>query len=81
MMWIRSQNRQVLINANCIDIDKEDDNCYKIYVQTEQGVFYDIGNYSTEEKVLKVLNIIEDELCDGNYLYQMPEDDEVEDYD
>lgn len=69
-MWIRSQSLAVLVKANEICIEN------KINIWAEG---YLIGKYSTEEKALLVLDILEKvATCPGNTLFQMPQDDEVD---
>lgn len=80
-MWIRSQNNHILANVYSLRICKCDiDGCvyYSIhghYDRYEQ----ELGEYSTKEKALKVLDEIQKRT---EYLYpkafQMPQDDEVE---
>ncbi len=68
-MWIRSQSLAVLVKANEICIEDKT----KIWADG-----YLIGKYSTEEKALLVLDMIEKVLMyTGNTLFQMPQDDEV----
>lgn len=70
-MWIRSQSLAVLVKANEICIEDKT----KIWADG-----YLIGKYSTEEKALLVLDMIEKVLMyTGNTLFQMPQDDEVDD--
>lgn len=71
-MWIRSQSLAVLVKANEICIEN------KTNIWAEG---YLIGKYSTEEKVLKVLDEIQRFIYHIDNLYatfQMPADDEVE---
>lgn len=69
-MWIRSQSLAVLVKANEICIEDKT----KIWADG-----YLIGKYSTEEKALLVLDMIEKVLMyTGNTLFQMPQDDEVD---
>lgn len=86
-MWIRSQDRNILIEIHDVEIDSG----FKVW-----GSGSLIGEYSTEEKALKVLDEIQaiveskqfcvvDNVDFGNYVlhngvqvYQMPQDDEVE---
>ena len=79
MMWIRNYSQDILICCDNFFIDHSDED-YKIKTIISTGI-YCLGKYSTKAKALKVLNIIEDELCDGNDFYQMPLDSEVEDDD
>lgn len=69
-MWIRSQSLAVLVKANEICIEN------KTNIWAEG---YLIGKYSTEEKALLVLDMIEKvSMYPGNTLFKMPVDDEVE---
>ena len=87
-MWIRSQDKTVLANAQGIYIDSR----FSVW---SDGLL--LGEYSTKEKALKVLDEIqtcimtehrfctEDVNCIGKYftkewkeIYQMPQDEEVE---
>ena len=70
-MWIRSQNKRLLINTDVISVD---DYC-DYYVICGGG--YELGRYYSKEKALKVLS----EIQNIKYLYhkafEMPADDEV----
>ena len=57
-MWIRSQNKKVLINANNIRIIS-DSRSYDIICDFYDGEYYYLGEYSTKEKALKVMNMIQ----------------------
>lgn len=72
-MWIRSQDRKILTEIHNLDID-------------DIGQIWDgsslLGKYSTEEKAMRVLDEIENQLnefdLEGTVVYQMPADEEVE---
>lgn len=69
-MWIRSQSLAVLVKVNEVCIEDKT----KIWAEG-----YLIGKYSTEEKALLVLDMIEKvAMYPGNTLFQMPADDEVQ---
>lgn len=69
-MWIRSQDRKKLIELHDVTIYHDK--------QIWAGCSF-IGEYSTEEKALLVLDMIEKvSMYPGNTLFQMPADDEVE---
>lgn len=69
-MWIRSQDRKKLTEIHDVTIYRDK--------QIWAGCSF-IGEYSTEEKALKVLDYIEDSLeYPHNTVFQMPQDDEVE---
>lgn len=68
-MWIRSQSLAVLVKVNEICIEDKT----KIWADG-----YLIGKYSTEEKALLVLDMIEKvAMYPGNTLFQMPQDEDV----
>lgn len=56
-MWVRSQNKEMLINANNIRIS--DSRSYDIICDFYDGDYYYLGKYSTKEKALKVLDFIQ----------------------
>ena len=68
-MWIRSQDRKKLKEIHDVGIYRDN----KIWADCSF-----IGEYSTKEKALKVLDRIE-ELIQHQYklTFQMPQDDEV----
>lgn len=69
-MWIRSQDRKILTEIHNLDIDDINQiwDCSSL-----------LGEYSSEEKALLVLDMIEKvSMYPGNTLFQMPADDEVE---
>lgn len=69
-MWIRSQDRKKLTEIHDATIYHDK--------QIWAGCSF-IGEYSTEEKALLVLDMIEKvSTYQGNTLFQMPADDEVE---
>ena len=75
-MWIRSQDKEILIKAVCIYLCGENHIC----ASTVEGDRWYIGKYSTNEKVLKVLDMIQKLIYDYQLggVFQMPQDDEVE---
>ena len=69
-MWIRSQDRKILTEVHDLDIDDAN--------QIWGGCSL-LGKYSSEEKALLVLDMIEKvSMYPGNTLFQMLADDEVE---
>ena len=90
-MWIRSQSKKQLINANDLYIGKYRE---KYFIST--GKVNDLGMYSSEEKAIKVLDMIQDfeirhqanlllaiyqesnDNAEENMVFQMPQDSEVE---
>lgn len=92
-MWIRSQSKELLIKCDNFSME-----CYAS-TNTDIKSFFDIetieastgthstlGSYSTKEKALKVLDIIQEHIKNmyigtGDYMgkpFQMPQDSEVE---
>ena len=81
-MLIRSQDKEMIVNiytTNRIFIDE---------VYRPNGNLHDLhdvcademrlGYYSTREKAMKVLDMIQEAYVNGHIDYQMPEDSEVE---
>jgi hypothetical protein len=82
-MWIRSHDKKILIKAVCIYLCGENHIC----ASTVEGDRWYIGKYSSEEKALKVLDMIQNLIQEQIRLhidwqiggvFQMPQDDEVE---
>lgn len=88
-MWIRSQDKKFLIEATNIQY-LEDCN---VIVNSNDEDYTLLGKYSTEEKALKVLDMIQDKIgrmemlkfCINNsviinhedFVFQMPQEEEV----
>lgn len=69
-MWIRSQDRKILTEIHDVEIDS---------VNQIWGSGMLIGEYSTEEKALIVLDMIQDNLEYPCYeVFEMPSDEVVE---
>ena len=66
-MWIRSQDKEMIMNCNAVGIGLEDDK--SIY---SNG--YVLGTYSTKEKALKVLDMIEKKIIENNTIVCNEED-------
>ena len=64
-MWLRSQNKKVLINANNIRIIS-DSRSYDIICDFYYGEYYYLGEYSTEEKAMKVMDMIHNQIMLGS---------------
>lgn len=84
-MWIRSQDRKILINASDLRIHEERKG---FYIRSRIDI---LGSYSSEEKALKVMDMIEDTIlkCEamrtgyaeydfGAFVFDMPADKDVE---
>ena len=92
-MLIRSQYKHNLVNINTINgLGITEYGTYKIYALVNGGQYL-MGEYSTEEKALKVLDMIEARTNEPIYIndegngeyakyfhssFRMPQDDEVE---
>lgn len=75
MIWIRSQNRDRLVYCSAVWI-------YENQILGEDGVsndenYFELGDYKSEEDVLKVLDSIQVYIQLGGKVFQMPEDEEV----
>ena len=93
-MFIRSQNKEVLINANGVRIVYEDTYC--IVCDYYDGELYYLGEYSTKEKAMKVMDMIQNAITGTRFeftdivrdcdlagieihnVFNMPKDDEVD---
>lgn len=93
-MLIRSQDRTVLLNMNSMGalvVDDQFRNECKIF-ERGNGIGREIGSYSTKEKAIQVLDMIEErynepvylnEICNHEYAkyepetFHMPQDNEV----
>lgn len=82
-LWIRSQDKEILINVIAVGVDIGS-NIYAITNNDKLEPLV-IGNYSTKEKALKVLDEIAEWIdglefarnvksCRTTYVYQMPQD-------
>ena len=80
-MWIRSQTKNALVNINFMCMCNESDG-WVIYCESPGGVTYRLGVYSSEEKALKVLDQIQDNMesfeHEPTMVFQMPGDEDVE---
>lgn len=88
-MLIRSQDKSILINMNNVSSIEVGDDRLRIFANNGDAI-YDIGEYSTETKVIKVLDMIQEAYERYEYektfktgltlfeTFQMPEDGSVE---
>lgn len=77
-MWIRSQNKKILSKVNEVLICTMDDNKYFIEGFWDRGSDT-LGIYSSEEKALRVLDGIQNQIEYKNVeVHQMPQDEDVE---
>lgn len=78
-MWVRSQNKEILIDVKKILI-RNDLICYKskyCIVNTNYSKIILLGVYSTKEKAMSVLDDLQCRIArTESGVYQMPEDEE-----
>lgn len=69
-MWVRSQDRKILTEIHDVEIDSG----FKVW-----GSGSLIGEYSTEEKALRILDEIQNREINypPNEVFEMPQDDDV----
>ena len=77
-MWIRSQNKETLANADKLYIGKNN-NKYTINFDTYIDGWYILGTYKSKERALEVLDEIHDEISNyvgtmAQIVYEMPEE-------
>lgn len=94
-MIIRSQRKGMILNMDCISKIYVDDVVYQDTKSIEYGIVADkeiIAVYSTEEKAIKVLDMITETYCRmedikcgavqaqkyDSFCFQMPDDEDVE---
>ena len=90
-MLIRSQNKEILVNFNVsAGIEIEERNTKTVVTSYITGCSYLLGEYSTKEKALKVLDMIQEAYERYEYekvfktgltlfeTFQIPKDSEVE---
>lgn len=84
-MWVRSQNKEILINTNKFFINQVVKDCEIIGYSIDSGGI-ELGKYTTKEQALKVLNEIEVVLSNASkriskVQYLLKENGHLEDYD
>lgn len=72
-MWIRSQNRKTLCNAEIISIF-EGTNDFKIYGDGSHFEDTILGTYPTEARALEVLGGIERAIINGVNVLELPKE-------
>ena len=77
-VWIRSQDKEILVECNVLKLKYTSvNNIFYIYADSKGEKVY-LGGYSTKEKALKVLDRIQLLIVQGFCgVFQMPQDDEV----
>ena len=89
-MWIRSQNKELLVDTKTLGIKHEVADFCQILFKEFSDQYIVLGEQSTTEKALKVLDMIQEEIEYGNktikkekhelhtnQVFQMPQNDEV----
>lgn len=82
-MLIRSQDKTALVKFENIVINlKLPDSlnviCWSLQDAQRNGGYLILGKYSTKEKAMKVLDMIQEAYVNGQIDYQIPADSEVE---
>ena len=62
-MLIRSHDKRILINMNNVSSIEVGDNELRIFADDGETI-YDLGSYSTREKAMKVLDMIQEAYAD-----------------
>lgn len=76
-MWIRSQDNKKIVDASNIVCVKEE-YCEKYAVYVDEVCFINVGEYYSQDKVIRVLDMIENSIKRDEKVFQMPADEEVE---
>lgn len=89
-MWIRSQNKELLVDTKTLGIKHEVNGYCQILFKEFIDQYIVLGEYSTTEKALKVLDMIQEVIQHGTIVkktekfdvcretvFEMPQDDEV----
>lgn len=82
-MLIRSQDKTALVKFENIVVNlKLPDSlnviCWSLQDAQRSGGYFILGKYSTKEKAIKVLDMLQKAYINGHIDYQMPEDGSVE---
>lgn len=89
-MWIRSQNKELLVDTKTLGIKHEVADYCQILFKEFIDQYIVLGEYSTTEKALKVLDMVQETIEYGNKtikkekhelhtnkVFEMPQDDEI----
>ena len=66
-MLIRSQDKRILINMNNVSSIEVGDNELRIFADDGETI-YDLGEYSTKVKAMKVLDMIQEAYADAELI-------------
>ena len=63
-MWLRSQDKDALVNVNdiCIYEVKKGSKTFYQFRCYEYGIYYILGEYSTKEEALQIMDIIQERI-------------------
>lgn len=75
ILMVRSQNKESIRQACEFRINSRD-NMFMVTAITARGTVENLGSYTTYEKAMKVMDMIQWHLDEG--VFEMPSDDEVE---
>ena len=77
-MWVRSQNKEALVDVKAFDIAKRKSNFHIVgYLKSINDNGFYLGIYKTEEQVKKILDELQCRIARSESgVYQMPEDEE-----
>jgi len=78
-VWIRSQNKKTLVVCSAFHSNSDNQIVGFDNSNANEDLFDYLGSYSTKEKALKVLDMIQKHIEDNIYnnVFQMPQDDEI----
>ena len=71
-MWVRSQDKRKLCKVNCCAITQFSNGSLDIWT-TKDNQYIRLGQYSTEEKALKVLDQLQQKVALAELLKTLPE--------
>lgn len=75
ILMVRSQNKESIRQACEFRINSRD-NMFMVTAITARGTVENLGSYTTYEKAMKVMDMIQWHLDEG--VFEMPSDDDVE---
>lgn len=73
-MFIRSQSKDVLVNVNDIcfyEVNKDSEIIYQFRCYGYGDDYYILGTYSTEEKAMKVMDMIQRQIVSRSESYEI----------
>ena len=76
LLIVRTQNRERIIASNDFRVSARTDNTYSVDAVNQNGGTSSVGTYSTHEKAMKVMDMIQWHFDEG--VFEAPLDDEVE---